>query len=453
MLDSRSSAPSLDDLRWRQLFHRWFIQYNPLYLISAALVLAGVILLSQGLGSTSAAAQLGITAISEVYAWALIGGAALLVRIGLRRPAVMLAVLAALYQCDPTLHTETCAYLGTVGLVGSAAWLASFVAKLRALAWAMQLRVSSSAFVVTSLGAVMLALFPWLARTLDARAASSLLALGLFALFAAALWTSRRVEGPASDSEWATTVARRSLRATWSGWAAAMLVHAGFWLSQHPALDGTALLPAGMLLGTRFARRESTTWLVVGTTLLYVGATSPELFWLTSLMATATLALRALRQPSRRPAPEPLRAPIGDDVYRTEPSQAPAPRPSPPPCWSFELAAPGARRRLLTGALGCLYVAAWTHGWSGGPWPPHVGWLDLALVATSIALVASTRWRLPLLLPAASLGHLVVSLRLVSGPQSMLEWGITSVGVGFGLLLLGLVASVVWRHRLVRALQ
>ena len=40
------------------------------------------------------------------------------------------------------------------------------------------------------------------------------------------------------------------------------------------------------------------------------------------------------------------------------------------------------------------------------------------MIASSIALVASTRWLLPLLLPALSLGHLVVSLRLVSGPQA-----------------------------------
>jgi len=34
---------------WRQLLHRWLVQYNPLYLLSATLCLAGMILCSRGL--------------------------------------------------------------------------------------------------------------------------------------------------------------------------------------------------------------------------------------------------------------------------------------------------------------------------------------------------------------------------------------------------------------------
>ena len=49
---------------------------------------------------------LRVAAIAEVYAVALIGGAALLMRIGQRRPAVMLALLTALYQCSLTLHGD-----------------------------------------------------------------------------------------------------------------------------------------------------------------------------------------------------------------------------------------------------------------------------------------------------------------------------------------------------------
>ena len=56
----------------------------------------------------------------------------------LRRPAVLLALLTVLYQGDLTLHTETCAYLGGVGIFASVAWLAMFVAKLYALAWALK---------------------------------------------------------------------------------------------------------------------------------------------------------------------------------------------------------------------------------------------------------------------------------------------------------------------------
>lgn len=112
---------------WRRLLYRWFVEYNPLYLLSAALVLGGCFLLSRGLASDeSPFVSLGITLVSEVYAFGLLGGAALLTRIGPRRPAVMLALLFALYQWDLTLHTETCAYLGATGRWAAAVWLAVF---------------------------------------------------------------------------------------------------------------------------------------------------------------------------------------------------------------------------------------------------------------------------------------------------------------------------------------
>jgi len=63
---------------WRRLLHRWLIEYNPLYLLSAMLVLGGMILTSQGLARQSSLyGPLGVAAIAELYALALIGGAAL----------------------------------------------------------------------------------------------------------------------------------------------------------------------------------------------------------------------------------------------------------------------------------------------------------------------------------------------------------------------------------------
>ena len=95
------------------LLHRWFVQYNPLYLLSAALVLFGTHLLYRDLLAAGyLLGQLGVPAIAEIYAWALIGGAALLTRIELRRPAVLLALLAVLFQGDLTLLIETSVYLG-----------------------------------------------------------------------------------------------------------------------------------------------------------------------------------------------------------------------------------------------------------------------------------------------------------------------------------------------------
>ncbi|MCA9707529.1 MAG: hypothetical protein KDK70_16875, partial [Myxococcales bacterium] len=307
-----SRGPSPYGSPWQRLLHRWLIQYNPLYLVSAALVLVGVVLLSRGLAGGGLAAQLGVTGIAELYAWALIGSAALLVRIRLRRPAVMLALLAAAYQCDLTLHTETSVHLGQAGMLGTALWLASFGGKLLALAWALQLRLSRSARVVAGLGAAVIALVPWALRVLEPRAASSLLAVSLFAVFAAGLWSSRRVESRVPLDDWGHTVARRSLRAVWLGWGGMVLVHASFWVSQHPSLDTTALLPTGVLLATRWMRRESSVWITVLATLGMAGAVHPALLSLLAAMAAGALLLRALRRPTVV-APAPAPAQLDDD--------------------------------------------------------------------------------------------------------------------------------------------
>ena len=147
---------------WRKLLYRWFVEYNPLYLVSAMLVLGGTILTSRGLATEgSLYGPLGVAGIAEVYALALIGGAALLTRIGQRRPAVMLALLTALYQCDLTLHTETCVQLGLAGTCAAAVWLALFALKLFALGWAMKVRVSLGAFGTAMLGASTLVIGPY----------------------------------------------------------------------------------------------------------------------------------------------------------------------------------------------------------------------------------------------------------------------------------------------------
>src|SRR5580704_8246864 len=139
----------------RRLLHRWLIEYNPLYLLSAALVLTGTFLCSRGLARDDRVyGPLGVALIAELYAACLIGGAALLMRIGHRRPAVMLALLTILYQWDLTLHTERTPYFGAWA---AAAWVVVFAAKLYGLAWAMKLRLSRGASAAAILAGIGLA--------------------------------------------------------------------------------------------------------------------------------------------------------------------------------------------------------------------------------------------------------------------------------------------------------
>lgn len=418
--------------------HRWFVQYNPLYLISAALVLVGVTLL-MGVATEHPGlfGQLSSTVVAELYAWALIASAAVLTRRGLWRPAVMLTLITALYQCDLTLQTERSVYLGVPGMVASGLWLMSFVAKLRALAWAMQFRLSRSAFWVAVAGGTGQMLIPWVLSKFPAPIATPILALMLFWILAAGLWAFRRTESWSRRTPWGETVARRSARFVWVGWAAALVAHVLFLTEHGPPADRAFFMPLTLVLVTRGFRSEERVWLWLAATLVLVGMFAPVHFATTAIMAATALVLRALRAPTlvSREAQK-------QDPYRVAPD-------APPPWsqWVLAPSSPAAIRRLLAGAWTCLYLGAWTAGWEGGAWPEHVLWID-ALFLTLTLLGAWRSHSGLLLLPVCgSVLHLIMVERLVPTPQSNLQWGVATVCAGFGVLALALGVSMRLRPR------
>ncbi len=424
---------------WKRLLHRWFIEYNPFYIVSAGLVVAGVNLISGSLPGVHA--QLGVAAIAEVYAWALIAAAAWLTRTGCRRPAVMLALLVAVYQCDPTLHTETCVYLGFAGVVAALVWLASFVAKLYALTRALHLRSSRSAIAIPTFGAAGLLIIPRFFEILSGAGINALIACWLFALFASALWSERAVTSAVPLDSWGQTVLRRGTRATWLIWAVLGTSHAIFWLDE-AGLGPGALLPVALLLGTRWIRRESAVWCAVSATVLLAGTALPGVFSVTALLAACALALRGMRLPT-------------EVVFDADPVQPTAPyrgtveprplRSSPLPEIVFMRADHASLVRLMTGSVVGLYLSLWTTSWTGGPWPNHGLFLDLLLTAAMVVLFWRTRMAVALLPLFATYLHFAVQTRLVSAPTSRLEWGVASVALGFALLSASL--AVTWRLR------
>jgi hypothetical protein len=440
-----------DDAYWRRLLHRWLIEYNPLYLISATLVLSGMIVTSRGLAREgSLYGEIGVAAIAELYAVALIGGAALLTRIGHRRPAVMLAMLAVLYQCDLTLHTETCTYLGSapVGAAASMGWLALFVGKLYALAWAMKLRVSRAAQATAGLAALGLAVLPHYLHDFEPRTATALVAAWLFGIFV--LHGTLHAHGVTSASPldaWGATVLRRGVRTAWSLAAFLFVGHVAFWSTQHD-IALAALLPVVPLLAARRLRTERQAWFLVVATLACVAIAMPAAFSLTALLGTASLALRALLPSVRAPWAAPVLRRDDAGPYRAlDPERPPHADvdtsaaelvPVPP---ELVLVSHAERTRLLTGALFGAYLGVWTLGWTGGAWPAHVLALDVAL-AVAVALVAwRARTRLVLVPLALGAMHLVVASHLVPTPRTLVGWGGTAVVLGFALLLVSLAAS------------
>jgi len=424
-----------------RLVHRWFVEYNPLYLLSAGLVLVGLTLLSRAAADHGTVQQeLGyVPIVAEVYGLSLIAGAALLTRIGQRRPAVMLGLLTVLYQGDLTLLTERHVYLGLIGDLAVAGWLALFVAKLYGLAWALRLRLGRSFVGVAAAGAAGLALLPHYLCQSDATAKDAVVALWLFALVAAALWSRRAVASEVPLDDWQRTVLSRALRATWALWGLLVLLHVAFWSAEHQVGLGV-LAPAALLLGTRWMKNEGSVWSTVAATLVVVAKVAPGSLWLVALMGAAALALRALvaTTTKRRGV---VAAPNADPYRR--PSEAGS---APEEVEVLTVADADARARLLGGAMCGVWLAAWTHGWPGGDLPAHVLPLDLALTAAALALVWKARARAVLAPLSLSYLHYAVQARLVSPPSSSLQWGVTAVVIGFALLIGSLAAGWLLRR-------
>jgi hypothetical protein len=389
----------------RRLLHRWFVEYNPLYLLSAMLVLVGLSLLSRASAEQGGVHEsLGfVPVLAELYGAALIGGAAFLLRIRQRRPAVMLGLLAVLYQGDLTLLTEREVHLGIVGAVAAASWFALFLAKIRALAWALKLRVSRGFLGVAGAGAAGLALLPRVLAVVGESARDALVAGWLFGLAAAVLWSRREVTSRVPLHAWQGTVLARSLRVTWALWGLLLLGHTAFWSSEYRIHLGV-LVPVGLLLATRWIDGELSVWAIVGATLGIVGSAAPGSLWLVALMASAVLALRAAKVRSA-----------------------------------------AAVARLSGGVVFAVWFAAWTYGWKGGALPTHALPLDLALTVAALALAWRRRTRVVLAPLAFAYLHGAMRAGLVSGPRTSLEWGATAVASGFALLLASLFVG--WRLR------
>lgn len=432
-----TAAPDPGASYSRRLLHRWLVEYNPLYLLSAALVQGGMWVCSSGLAAEgSQNGPLAVAGITELYAACLIGGAALLTRIGQRRPAVLLALITLLYQWDLTLHTERGPYLAAWA---SGAWLVIFALKIVALAWAMKVRLSGTAAVTLLLAGFGLAAFPAYLQLLGPHQAGSLIAAWGFALVS--LRRTSAITSLTPLDGWGSTVLRRTAFATWILSALLVTGHVLFWSSQSPISFAPILVVAPLLL-VRGLRRESHVWATVVGTLVLTGVASPASFSLTAIVAAAALGLRAL-------APAPL-VERSVAATRSVPPYRSVASGEAPEIVEVEVPAPvdrAAMTRLLAGAAFGAYLSVWTLGWSGGPWPAHVAALDLVLTAAAIVAVWRARARIALAPLVATYAHLVIAARLLPTPRSPLGWGASAVGLGFALLLGSLVASYTLRTR------
>ncbi len=429
---------------WHALAHRWFVQYNPLYLVSAALVLAGVFLLSRGLARTeSLSAELWLTAVTELYQVLLIGSAALLQRAGQRRPAVMLALLESIYLGDLTLQTGVAPMLGPAGLAASGVWYALFLLKLRALCWAVRVKAPAGTWALLALAGALLAATPHALHHSSQETRDKLLPLVAFLLSAAACWSGRRVESAVLLDDWGRTVLRRVRLVGWPAWALLATSHMLWWSVEYSASPTPVLAGAALPWIMRRARTERGVWLAAGACLA-LGMFSVHLpFPVAALMAGCAMALRAWRGPGfgLQPADE-ASAP---DVHPYRLGADPTAQPPPPAAPALPSVAQ--QVRLTVGVLCCGYLALWVAiGTDGSPHHlDHV--LPLELVTS--ALLGLLVWRCRSRLALAPLTLLWLPYPLTAAMNNMptgpVQWGALLLALGFGALICGVLLNYLLR--------
>lgn len=443
-----SPADTAPDEYWRALLHRWFVTYNPFYLVSALLVLVGLHLVSSGLAHEKGlVGPIGVAVLAEAYSGALIASAAFLARRGQKRPAVLLGLLALLYQVDLTLHTETCAAMGAVGAAFAFPWVVIFGGKLVAIARALHVRLSRRTLATALLGAVGLAGLPFVLvfaprDVIPAR--GFIVATFVFALGAIAPRNLDDMVVPTRPLDaWGRTVLRRVTVATSVLFVSALAGHVYFVWST------VTMSPILLALFALFvARRESekTVWIMHGLLLAVTLLVCPGALSMVAAFVGFSLILRAFSRlrTFTTQVVESSGAPRA--AYRTpeadeDPVRQAAWQPM-LPMERLERVVSEQRARLLAGALSSTYLALWTLSWRGGPLPSHVLVLDLAYAAGLLALVYRMRPALPGLVPgSACLVHGLVVSELVPMPKSPLAWGTVALSSGFALLFASVATS------------
>jgi hypothetical protein len=219
-------------------------------------------------------------------------------------------------------------------------------------------------------------------------------------------------------------------------WATLALLHVVFWCAAYQ-VSALVLLPVGLLLATRWMRLEASVWLTTTGTLLLVGWMMPGAMSSAAIMAASVLCLRALRRPTwSEQGIDEARSTAPYRVPRT--GEPPRPRPA---TLSFTRSERESMLRLSIGAFCSLYLSVWTIGWSGGSLPEHVIALDLLLAAATALVIWKARAWSALAPLAAMILHLAIQRRQLTAPASPAQWGVSAVGLGFGLLVASLLVS------------
>jgi hypothetical protein len=383
---------------WADIFHHWFVRYNPLYFFSAAFILGGISLVSRGLGETGAGTELPVhpqillAGITQIYEFGLIASAAFLARrLAMVRPAVLLGLAEMVFLLDCTFRLESVALLGTAGTVAVAVWMALVPLKVWLLACGIGFRMPVAVFGAVTLAGIGTGTSVYL-LSLDRfdRAVVVLAAASLGAILTALVaHGGHRLRWP---QELEPLDARKLERINL--WAIRVLTGMYFYHLVSYVLwvdDGRffgVIFGIAWVMGAMLRPSEKEVWVL---TVLSLGSA-----------ATAPVAV----------APIALLAAIGFVLQARRSGNS----------------------RMLVGAIALAYLCVWTFGWTGGT-PPRPPWMPGLVTAAALAFAA---WRLRSVLACVFLaGGATLAFHLYGidwrwlFPTTTLAWGILLLFAGF----------------------
>ena len=382
-----------------ELVYDWFVRYNPLYFVSAACFIFGVLLVSRGIQNINwIDGQILLTGVIELYQFGLLAGAFILFRIfNQRRPAVILAVMNIVFLFDCTYQTEHISSVQLIGEISTVIWVLLIALKILALVWIFRIKVPVIGMILPVSGAIGIVTGPYLLYYTYFDAALIHLIMTWYGVILAVVYFWFRPAAMCTKKldRRCATVLDRITHAAWMIWAGFYLFHLISWIRFFDINVSLANMAPIFIILPFIANREELSW-VGSLAAILLSLVNPSLFSINAFLVGLVFCIKAWRD---------------------------------------------GHPRLYMGGILSFHFALTTVMWSGGPFPDSS--LMLILLSALLLVAVGLAYRLISAFIIASIWVLI--FWHPRSPRDILEWGGLFIGMGFLSLVTGVILN--WKFR------